>query len=108
MKKLIKKIKHWMWTHSADYRFRLIGTRVYDIADPWPEHDMMQPPMNAQTALDELRRYFLGKDYFIGNPINTKQANSQVIYDIMCKYCGDPEYFREMRKHYESIQERKE
>ena len=105
---LLKRIKNWFYKRSSDYRYRLIGERVYDLAEPWPKDDLMQPPMDAQTALDELQRYFLGMDYQIINPINTKQANSQVIYDIMCKYRGDQKYFREMRKHYESIQERKE
>ena len=105
---LIQKIKNWMWRHSSDYRCRLIGERVYDLAEPWPKDDLMQPPMDAQTALDELQRYFLGMDYQIINPINTEQANSQVIYDIMCQYRGDPTYFKELRKHYESVQKRKE
>lgn len=97
-----------MWRHSNNYRCRLIGERVYDLSEPWPKDDLMQPPMDAQTALDELQRYFLGMGYQIINPINTKQANSQVIYDIMCQYRGDPTYFKELRKHYESVQKRKE
>ena len=106
--KLLKKLKHWILRHDAGYRCRLIGERVYDLAEPWPKDDLMQPPMDAQTALNELQRYFLGIDYYIENPINTKQANSQVIYDIMCKYRGDRKYFREMQRHYESIQKCKE
>jgi hypothetical protein len=47
---------------------------------------MIQPPMNAQDALDELARHLLGSGYYIVNPVNKEQANTQIVYDIEMKY----------------------
>lgn len=50
------------------------------------DYGMMQPPIDAQTALNELCRHLLGSNYYIINPVNVEQANTQIVYDIERKY----------------------
>lgn len=50
------------------------------------DYGIMQPPMDAQTAIHELARHLLGSDYYIVNPVNSEQANTQIVYDIEMKY----------------------
>ena len=57
----------------------------------WLEHDaedcgLMQPPLNAQKALDFLQKYLLGEDWYIVNPVNTEQGNSQIVHEILMKH----------------------
>lgn len=101
---IITRIKNFITRHSSLYRFQVIGTRVYDISEPWHENDVMPPPIEAQAALDELVRYFLGKDYYITSPVNAKQANSELIYTIMINYRGNKKYYKELEKKYGTIQ----
>ena len=70
----------------------------------WLKHDakdcgLMQPPLDAQTGLDFLQRflqrYLLGEDWYVVNPVNTKQANSQVVHEILMKYSN--QYRREYK-----------
>lgn len=49
---------------------------------------IMPPPMKAQTALDELCRYFLGKDWYITMPVSTEQANTEIVAEIERRYKG--------------------
>lgn len=44
------------------------------------------PPMDAQTALDELCRYFLGEDWISVNPISRNQINTEIVFEIESKY----------------------
>lgn len=54
---------------------------------------LMQPPLNAQKALDILQKYLLGEDWYIVNPVNTEQGNTQIVHEILLKYSS--EYRRE-------------
>jgi hypothetical protein len=47
---------------------------------------IMQPPLNAQKALDILKDYLLGEDWYVVNPVNTEQCNTQLVYEILSKY----------------------
>ena len=44
------------------------------------------PPMNAQVALNELCKHFLGDDWYTINPINQEQINTEIVYEIERKY----------------------
>jgi hypothetical protein len=46
---------------------------------------LMQPPLEAQKAVDFLQTYLLGEDWYVVNPVNTEQANTQVVHDILMK-----------------------
>lgn len=65
----------------------------------WLTHDakdcgLMQPPMNAQKALDFLKDYLLSEDWYVVNPVNTEQCNTQLVHEILYKYS------RKYRKEY--------
>ncbi len=59
--------------------------RVSDLAED-VDCGMMQPPMDAQVAINELTRHLLGSDYYVMNPVSAKQCNTQIVYDIERKY----------------------
>ena len=65
----------------------------------WLEHDakdcgLMQPPLEAQKALGFLCNYLLGEDWYVIDPVNTEQCNTQAVHEILMKYS------REYRKEY--------
>lgn len=43
-------------------------------------------PMEAQEALDILTSYLLGDDWYVADPINTKQVNAIITEQILDKY----------------------
>ena len=46
-------------------------------------------PMKAQVAVDELRRYFLGEDWYDTSGVtNTEQVNTNIVAEIEIKYRG--------------------
>lgn len=47
---------------------------------------IFNPPMDAQVALNELCRYLLGEDWYVNDPVNIEQINTQIVYEIECKY----------------------
>lgn len=44
------------------------------------------PPMDSQTALNELCRHLLGSEWYSQNPINQKQINTEIVYEIERRY----------------------
>lgn len=40
------------------------------------------PYIRAQTALDELCRFFLGEDWYVVDPLSTEQVNVDIVYEI--------------------------
>ena len=42
--------------------------------------------MSGQTALNELCDYFLGKDWYVVNPLPSMQVNPIIVYEIERKY----------------------
>ena len=68
----------------------------------WLAHDaedcgIMQPPLNAQKALGFLCDYLLGEDWYVVNPVNTEQCNTQLVHEILLKYS------KEYKKEYLSV-----
>ena len=55
---------------------------------------LMQPPMKDALALDFLKDYLLGEGWYIINPVNHEQGNTQLVHEILYKYS------REYRKEY--------
>lgn len=67
----------------------------------WLKHEakdcgLMQPPLNAQKAVDFLQTYLLGEDWYIVNPVNCEQGNAQVVHEILTRY--SQEYRKEYRR----------
>lgn len=55
---------------------------------------LMQPPLSDTLALDFLRNYLLGEKWYVVNPVNHEQCNTQMVHEILMKYS------REYRKEY--------
>lgn len=51
----------------------------------WQKDNMFPPPLNGQLALDFIRRYILGEDWYSVNPISTEQINCEVVHEILYK-----------------------
>lgn len=64
--------RHNQFTFWLEYKARDMG--------------LMQPPLNAQLAVDFLKNYLLGEDYYVIDPVNTEQCNAQIVHDILWKY----------------------
>lgn len=62
-----------------------ILVRLLKLTNSTEDCGIFGPPLNAQTALDELRRYFLGEDWYSVNPISREQLNMEIVYEIECK-----------------------
>lgn len=52
----------------------------------WKKNNMFPPELDGQKALDFLKQYLLGEDWYSVNPISTKQINCEVVHDILYKY----------------------
>ena len=76
-----KKGKHYKNRKETDED---IANRILNLAEPG-DYGIFPPPMNAQVAVNELCRFFLGEDYWtIVN--NNEQANTEIVFEIECKY----------------------
>ena len=59
---------------------------------------LMQPPLDAQKALNFLKDYLLGEDWYVVNPVNTQQCNTQLVFEILEKY--STEFKKEIKRWY--------
>ena len=62
-----------------------IAERILKLTEPG-DYGMLPPPMDAQVALNELCRFFLGDDWYCVLPIHTGQVNTEIVYEIESKY----------------------
>lgn len=49
------------------------------------EDNILPPPLEPQLALNFLREYILGEDWYSANPVPTSQINSEVVDEILYK-----------------------
>ena len=47
--------------------------------------NIFPPPLEPQLALNFLREYILGEDWYSVNPIHTTQINTEVVPEILYK-----------------------
>ena len=53
------------------------------------DYGIMAPPMDAQVALNELCRYFLGKNWYDSSGANSpEQVNTAIVAEIEMNYRG--------------------
>ena len=71
----------------------------------WLKHEakdcgIMQPPLNAQKALEFLKNYLLCENWYVVNPVNTEQCNAQMVHEILLKYSKQyrKEYIKETKR----------
>lgn len=68
----------------------------------WLENDaedcgLCSPPLKAQEALQFLKNYLLGEDWYVTMPQNTEQCNTDIVHEILMKH--SKEYRREFRNY---------
>ena len=66
---------------------KVIGERLLKLTDG-KDYGLCSPPMDAQVALNELCRYFLGENWYTTMPESQKQVNTQIVYEIEISYKG--------------------
>ena len=74
MKKLFKKRE----TYDE------IIARLYELTDKG-DYGICSPLMDAQTALNELKDFFLGKDWYVVAPMHQEQINFNIVCEIEMK-----------------------
>lgn len=52
----------------------------------WDKDNIFPPPLEAQDAINFLKDYLLGEDWYSTNPISTKQINVEIVDEILSKY----------------------
>jgi len=68
-------------------RDETIRERIFKLTDG-KDYGFCSPPMNAQVALNELCRYFLGQNWYTVIPESQEQVNTEIIYEIEARYKG--------------------
>ena len=48
--------------------------------------NIFPPPLESQMAIDFLKTYLLGEDWYTVNPINQEQINTEIVFEILFKY----------------------
>ena len=48
--------------------------------------NMCPPPLDAQLAINFLKNYLLGEDWYSTMPMSTEQVNTQIVDAILIKY----------------------
>ena len=61
---------------------------------------LMQPPCKDGLALQFLKDYLLGMNWYVANPVNHEQCNTQMVHEILYKYS------RQYRKEYKRAMKR--
>jgi hypothetical protein len=52
------------------------------------DYGLCTPPMDAKVAINELRRYFLGDDWYTVLPQSSEQIITEIVYEIEKNYRG--------------------
>lgn len=52
----------------------------------WQGDNMFPPPLDAQLAVQFLKDYLLGEDWYVVNPLGIEQINSEIVGAILSKY----------------------
>ena len=80
--KFIKEIKS-LQKYKTDKEMRKY---ISSICDSVSEHEFGPMTMNAQTAVDELIVFFLGKDWYVVDPLTHEQINPIIVIEIEEKF----------------------
>lgn len=72
---------------------KMIRERILSLTDG-KDYGLCYPPMKAQTAVNELCRYFLGEDWYTVMPISNVQVNTEIVHEIETRYKGYKRWFR--------------
>lgn len=88
-------------------RENIIKRHIFSLTNQ-KDYGLCSSCMDAQTALNELCRHFLGDDFYIVMPESPTQVNTEIVYYIESLYRGDSKAFKNLKEKYkESIDENK-
>lgn len=67
----------------------------------WLQNDakdcgLCDPPMKAQEAVDFLKDYLLGENWYVTMPQNVEQCNTAIVIEILYKY--SPKFRKELKE----------
>lgn len=67
----------------------------------WLQNDakdcgLCDPPMKAQEAVDFLKDYLLGENWYVTMSENTEQCNGAIVWEILSKY--SPRFRKEVKQ----------
>ena len=62
-----------------------IKDRLYKLFES-SDRSISYPSMDTQVAIHELCHHLLGEDYYIVDPVNNKEANAIIVYEIERRY----------------------
>lgn len=69
--------------------------------------NIFAPPLKAQFAVEFLRYYLLGEDWYSVNPVNEEQLNAEIVDAILLKYSKRyRKDLKEMRKEARKCREK--
>lgn len=68
----------------------------------WLENDakdcgLCDPPMKAELAIEFLKNYLLGENWYVTMPENGDQCNTAIVIEILYKY--SPTFRKELKHH---------
>lgn len=72
---------------------KMTRERILSLTDG-KDYGLFSPPMKAQTAVNELCRYFLGEDWYSVTNMTNEQVNTEIVYEIESRYKGYKRWFR--------------
>lgn len=64
-----------------------IRNRILNLTDK-KDYGLCPPPMDAQVAVNELAKHFLGDDWYSVMPISNLQINTEIVMKIEMRYKG--------------------
>lgn len=67
--------------------YEKIEKRVLSLTDG-KDYGLCPPPMDAQVAVNELAKHFLGDDWYSVMPISNSQINTEIVMKIEMRYKG--------------------
>lgn len=58
---------------------------------------IFMPPIEDYEAVDIIKDYLLGEDWYTVNPVPRVQVNAEIVYEILNKY--SPKFRKELREY---------
>ena len=65
---------------------QMLADRIRNLCKTDELCNYSEDTMSGQTALNELCDYFLGKDWYVVDPLSNMQVNPIIVYEIERKY----------------------
>lgn len=56
------------------------------LKEEWESDNMLPPALSAQDAINFLKDYLLGENWYVPYSCGAGQANTEIVYDILDKY----------------------